>query len=169
MQSPKTVIVILSALALAILSGCSKKDDTTAIRQLIGEGTQLAEDHQIGGLMRLTTPDFIALPGQHDASQVKGILFMAFQHYGKLKIHHPRPSVEVAEGGKAATALIHFVIVSQDKAIPDLRALYEDPERWIEKASEKADLYQLELELVKEDGDWRVKIAEMKGFKGWGF
>lgn len=169
MKKPKTAIPILCALASLIALGCGKTDDTTAIRRLIDKGTQLAEKHELGDLMRLTTPDFIALPGHQDAARVKGILFVAFQHYGNLNIHYPRPSVEMAEGGESATALIHFVIVSQDKAIPELKELYENPEKWIEKASEKADLYQLALVLVKTGGEWRVKQAELKGFKGWGF
>jgi len=39
----------------------------------------------------------------------------------------------------------------------------------IEKAGEKADLYQLELVLKKEAGDWLVSEATLEGFKGTGF
>lgn len=169
MKTIKSVNLIMCMLAAMAATACSKKDDATAVRQLIDKGAQMAEAHALGDLMRLTTRDFQAMPGHHDTPQVKGILFMAFQHYGKLKIHYPRPSVDVAEDRAAASSLIHFVIVSQDKTIPELKELYEDPQQWIEVASEKADLYQLELQLAKTDGDWRIKRAELKGFKGWRF
>jgi hypothetical protein len=47
--------------------------------------------------------------------------------------------------------------------------LYDNPRKWIEKAGEKADLYQLELVLKKEKGDWLVSEAALEGFKGTGF
>lgn len=169
MQNVNAIRLSLWAIIMLAAIGCGKKDETAAIRQLIGKGAQMAEAHELGDLMRLTTADFKALPGQHDTRSVKGILFVAFQHYGRLKIHYPRPGVEVAQNGNTATALVHFAIVSQNKEIPGLKELYENPEQWIETASEKADLYQLELALVKEGGDWQIQQAELKGFKGWGF
>jgi hypothetical protein len=68
-----------------------------------------------------------------------------------------------------ARATIHFLIVRQDQSIPGLKELYDNPRKWIEKAGEKADLYQLELVLRKEEGDWLVSDAELEGFKGTGF
>ena len=163
-MSPVLVFVIL----IAGMS-CSKKDDTVLIRKVIANGAQLAQEHQIGDLLRLATEDFSASPGNHDARSVKGILFVAFQHYGTFAVHYPRPSVDVAEGGESAKAKFQFIIISQDRTIPGLKELYDDPQKWIETASEKADLYQLDLGFVKAKGDWLVKTAHMEGFKGWGF
>lgn len=147
---------------LVILGGsCTKKDDVAAIRQLIQKGADLAEKQEIGDIIKLTTKDFSAYPGDHNQRSVRGILFMAFRHYGRFKIHYPQPSVEIIEAGRTARAAMHFIIVSQDKPLPGLKELYEDPQRWIEVASEKADLYQLQLDIVKTDNDWRVKIARM--------
>lgn len=142
-------------------AACTKKDDVAAIRQLIQKGADLAEKQKIGNLIELTTKDFSARPGDHNQRSVRGILFMAFRHYGRFKIHYPQPSVEVIEAGHTARAMLSFIIVSQDKPLPGLKELYEDPQRWIETASEKADLYQLQLDLVKTDGDWLVKIARL--------
>jgi hypothetical protein len=158
-----------TAIWICLSAGCAKKDDAAAIRQLIDQGARLAEEHQIGALLKLATKDFTAMPGPFDAAKVKGILFMAFQHYGAMAVHYPRPSVEVAGNAESASATIHFIIVSKDKPLPRLKELYDDPQQWLEAASEKADLYQLELAWVKTGGDWRVRQAELKGFKGWGF
>ena len=55
------------------------------------------------------------------------------------------------------------------RTIPDVKDLYEEPRRWLEKVGENADLYQIKLELLKTDGKWLVKQAHLEGFKGLGF
>ncbi|MGD8844024.1 MAG: hypothetical protein PVI54_00865 [Desulfobacteraceae bacterium] len=57
----------------------------------------------------------------------------------------------------------------QNQAIPGLKALYDNPRKWFEAVGEKADLYQLELDLVNDGGDWLVGRARLEGFKGTGF
>lgn len=172
LYSHRPVAAPLAATALAFLflvATCSSKDDAAAIRKLIDKGANLAAEKQIGDLMRLTTDGFTAGPGDHDARRVKGILFVAFQHYGNFSIRYPSPTVELEEDGKKAKAAVYFVIVSQDKEIPSLKELYNNPREWIEAASEKADLYELKLDLVKDSGDWLIQRAVLEGFKGYGF
>ena len=146
------------------LLACEGKDDAQAIRELIRKGASLAEAKELGDLMELTAVGFAAHPGGHDRRETKGVLFGAFMHYGKFKILYPRPPVNIASDGHRALATIHFLIVRQDQEIPGLKDLYDNPRQWIEKAGEKADLYQLKLALVKEDGDWIVGQAELEGF-----
>lgn len=161
--------VIALCLGAILFSACSAKDDTEAIRRLIVKGAGLAEKKQLGDLMDLTTPAFVALPGNYDAPTAKAILFGAFLHYGKFKIHFPKPAVEMASDGNSADATVHFLIVRQNQSIPGLKELYDDPRKWMEKVGEKADLYQLKLAMVKDGGDWLVSKAELEGFKGTGF
>jgi hypothetical protein len=157
------------ALLIALtLTACGEKDDSRAVRRLIEKGTSLAQEHQIGDLMKLTTSDFSAKPGDHDARTVRGILLAAFKHYGHFEIHYPRPGVEVT-AETSASAEVTFIIVSKDKPLPGLKDLYDDPGRWVEQAGEKADLYRLQLELIKKDGDWRVARARLGGFDGRSF
>ncbi len=163
-----TMILLAVGLGLSICS-CSGKDDTQAIYDLIQKGTRLAEEKQVGDLMDLTLPDFVAQPGSHDRQEAKGVLFAALMRYGKFKIHYPRPEVERLPDSAGAQATIHFLIVRQDQSIPGLKELYDNPRKWIEKAGEKADLYQLELVLKKQEGDWLVESAEVAGFTGTGF
>ncbi len=160
-----TAVVCMAVVLLA----CGGKDDTEAIYELIRSGTALAEDKQVGDLMDLTVDAFIARPGGYDRQRTRGVLFAAFMHYGKFKIHYPRPQVELLQGGDSARVALHFLIVRQNQPIPGLKELYDDPRKWIEAAGEKADLYRLELALVKDGGDWMVGEAKLEGFTGTGF
>ena len=164
-----TITILLAVGLWVSVCSCSGKDDTQAIYELIQNGAHLAEEKQVGDLMDMTLPDFVAQPGSHNRRAAKGVLFAALMHYGKFKIHYPRPEVELLPDSGGARATIHFLIVRQDQSIPGFKELYDNPRKWIEKAGEKADLYQLKLVLKKKEGDWLVESAEMEGFTGTGF
>jgi hypothetical protein len=152
-----------------LVLSCSPKDEVSAIRELIKKGAELAEDHDIGGIMKLTTADVVALPGQHNRLEIKRIIWAALMHYGKLKVLYPEPSVSLTSNESIASARIYLLIVKKDRNLPELKELYKDPRRWLEEVGENADLYQLNLQMLKEDGDWLVKQAHLEGFKGIGF
>ena len=154
---------------LLLIAACGEKDDAGAVRDLIKQGAELAQKHAVGDLMELTTEDFSASPGTRDAGEVKKILFLAFRHYDAFEIHYPRPSVTFGRGEGRAGTVLYFVIVRQDQPFPELKELYQDPERWIEAAREKADLYRLQLDLRKAGDDWKIQKAHLEGFKGHGF
>lgn len=154
----------------SLLAACGgKQDDRQAIRKLIDDGAALAEQHRIGALMRLTSSDFKALPGDYTERTLRGVLFAIFQRYGRFDIRYPRPVVTLAEAPGGAQAVVYLMVVSRDQPLPDFKELMDDPRRWLEQAGEKADLYQLRLGLVQKDGDWRVRQARIEGFKGWAF
>jgi hypothetical protein len=150
-------------------AACSQKDDFQVIRELIKEGAELAEEHNVSGIMELTTEDVVALPGHHNRLAIKRILFSVFMHYGKLKVLYPKPSVDLSTTDNSATCTIYLLIVKKDRTIPDLKDLYEQPRRWLETVGENADLFQIKLQLLKKDGKWLVKQAHLEGFKGLGF
>ena len=161
--------MIFWATLLVFVSSCSPKDDVAAIRELIKKGAQLAEDHDVGGIMKLTTEDVIALPGQHNRLEIKRIIWAALLHYGKLKVLYPEPSVRLTSNERIASSRVYFLIVKKDRNLPELKELYKDPRGWLEEVGENADLYQLNLQMLKKDGDWLVKQAHLEGFKGIGF
>ena len=162
-------LVTLLLITLFILAACAKEDDTEQIRELIKEGARLAEEHNIAGLLKLTTEDFVAGPGKHDGREVKGILWYAFNHYGNFKVMYPEPSVDLEESGRSASARVYFMLVQKERSIPELKDLYKDPRGWLEEVGETADLYRLKLELLKNNGDWLVRSVLLEPFKGMGF
>ena len=74
-------LVVLLLLFMSGLESCSSKDEETAIRELVKKGATLGEEHDIKGLMNLTTEDFLALPGDLGRQETRRILFVAFRHY----------------------------------------------------------------------------------------
>ena len=152
-----------------LAAACTEKDDAQLIRTLIKKGAELAEDHDVGGIMELTTDDVVALPGHHNRMEIKRIIWSAFMHYGKFKILYPKPSVDLSDNGGSASCTIYLLIVKKERTIPELKDLYDDPRRWLEAVGENADLYQIKLQLLKTDGRWRVRQAQLEGFKGLGF
>lgn len=164
--SPRLCLI---AVLLCLPLSCSKGDDFEAIRKLIDKGAALGEKHDIGGLMKLATEDFIALPGDLDRRSTTAILWRAFNYYGALKIVHPWPSVDVEPDGKRASAGLPFLILREDVSFPELKNLVRDPKRWVEEVGENADLYRLDMELAKENGRWLVRRALLKRFTGLSF
>ena len=161
---------VLSVLILFLtMVSCSNGDDVRAIRALIKEGANLAEERKIGALMKLTTDDFVALPGELDRRGTKGILWRAFNYYKTFKILYPRPDVDLGAEGSVSTATFPFLIVKKEPAFGDLKDLYEEPQRWLEEVGKSADLYSLKLELTKNGGDWLVRSATLKKFTGYSF
>jgi hypothetical protein len=160
--------ILLTIVFLLVIS-CAEKDDAAAIRALIQEGAELAENHDVNGILELTTEDVLALPGRHNRAEIKRILWAAFMHYGKLKVLYPKPSVEIYGTQKGAACRMYLLIVKKEQAFPDLKELYNDPKGWLEKVGANADLYQMNLQLLKKDGAWLVREDYLEGFKGIGF
>lgn len=160
--------ILWASLFVFVLS-CSQKDEVSAIRELIKKGAELAEDHDVGGIMELTTEDVVALPGQHNRLEIKRIIWAALMHYGKLKVLYPEPSVDLTSKESIASSSVYLLIVKKDRNLPELKELYKHPRRWLEEVGENADLYQLDLQMVKKNGTWLVKQAHLEGFKGIGF
>jgi hypothetical protein len=160
--------MFLVAVLLLVVS-CSSKDDAGAITEVVKKGVSLAEAHDIAGMFKLTTEDFIALPGKLDRRETRRILFMAFHHYGEFKVLYPRPGVEVRPDRLTASAVFPFLIVKKETSLPGLKDLYENPKSWLETVGENADLYRLKLELIRDGGDWLVSQALLERFTGASF
>jgi len=92
-----------------------------------------------------------------------------FRHYQDFKILYPRLNVDLKPDKRSASAVFPFLIVKKETALPKLKELYEDPQRWLETVGENADLYRLKLEWVKQNGDWLVRQARLERFTGRSF
>jgi len=165
----QTQLRILLPILFLFLISCSEKDDAAAIRALIKKGAELAEDHDVSGILELTTEDVVALPGRHDRREIKRIIWAAFMHYGKLNVLYPKPSIDFSDTENSASCRIYLLIVKKEQTLPDLKELYNDPKRWLEEVGENADLYQINLQLLKKNETWLVRKAHLEGFKGMGF
>ena len=169
---PGSALALAVAASMAVLgtgcSGCEEQDDEKVLVGMINKAAELAERHDLGELMSMTTDDFVAKPGSRSRQEVKGILLMAFRRYGELTVEHPAPSVEISPSKLTATAEMPFLIVRQGVEMPDLSDLYDDPEAWIEAVGEKADAYHLKLSFRKTDDGWRVEQARVRGTRGVG-
>jgi hypothetical protein len=161
----KALLIILVLFSFA----CSREDDVVKIQALIKKGGALAEKHDIQGLLALTSSDFVAFPGPHDRQGVKGILWMAFRHYGPLRLLYPRPGIDLDPAKQSALGTVYFMIVKKELSYPGLEALYADPKEWLAQAGENADLYRLKLEFRKTKGEWIVSSARLDPFRGLGF
>ena len=162
-------IYVLIFMSLFILAGCSDQDEAQAVAELVENGARHAEAHRIGDLLDLATTDFTATPGHYNRGATRGILYRAFQYYGNFTIHYPRPAIRIEDPADGSLVTMYFVLVKQDANIPGLEDLADDPRKWLDTVGEKADLYQLKLDLVKKDKKWRVRQAHIEGFKGTGF
>ena len=154
-------MLLVAAPAMVVLGACAEKDDEVAIRKVIQEGARLAEKHDTSGLLKLTSQDFRASPGEVNRQEVKRYLLYAFMRYKEFAVLYPQPSVEI-QGGDRAAASFPFLIVQKDQSLPDLRDLVKDPDRWLQQLGDKADLYRLKLELTRDGADWRVSRAHLE-------
>jgi hypothetical protein len=161
----KALLIIL----LLFSSACSREDEVVRIRALIKQGGTLAEKHDLQGLLALTSGNFVAFPGGHDRQGVKGILGMAFRHYGPLRVLYPQPGIDLDPAKQSALGTVYFLIVKKELSSPGLEGLYADPKAWLAKAGENADLYRLTLEFKKTKGEWLVSSARLDPFRGLGF
>ncbi len=103
----------LLLILLLISSACSLEDDVVAIQALIKKGGDLAEKHDIQGLLALPSGDFVAFPGRHDRRETKGILSMAFRHYGPLRVLYPQPGIDLDPAKQTALGTVYFMIVKK--------------------------------------------------------
>jgi hypothetical protein len=163
------VFLFFFALSIIVIPCCGEKDDATAIRSLIRKGAGHAEKHDIGGILKLASEDLRVLPGDADRREVRRILWLAFRHYGDLKVIYPRPDIEIEKDGNHASAQFPFLIVKRDQSFPKLNELVDDPQKWVQEVGERADLYRLKLRLSKSGGEWLVNQAQIERFTGFGF
>ena len=155
-------IPLLVAVTL-LPGGCDKSDDEKQIRALVEQAARAAEKHDISGLLKLTTKKFIAMPGERNRRDVKGLLFVAFRRYGEMAVEMPRPTVNLDKSGQFAEVDTPFVIRRKGSTLPDLKDLYHDPEGWTAQLDKMADLYDLHLWLIKEGDTWLVRQVRLQG------
>jgi hypothetical protein len=168
MSASKQIKTILCLPMILLLIGCGRKDDTRLIRELIDSSARLAEAHRIGDLMEGATTGFLALPANYNRRTTRGILYRVFKFYGDFKIRYPQPIIRLDKHSGTAKSTIHFILVRQDMDLPALKDLVNAPQLWLKAARQKADIYQLKLDLIKSNKHWLVEKAYIQGSRGVG-
>ncbi len=161
--------VLLLIIFACSLSSCSKKDDIALILSLVEKAEALAEEHDIGKLMELTSKNFTAQDEKLKRQEVRKILWLTFRRYGKFDLLFPEPAVEISDKEQSATVVVYFLIVKKEQPLPNLEKLYKDPERWLEEVGELEDLYRLNLQFLKKGDKWLVNTAKIEPYRGFGF
>jgi hypothetical protein len=162
--TPKLPGLTVLLFVLIQISACAKTDREQQLYQMIKHGVELAEEHDLSGLMDLTQDGFIAGPGNLPRQEVRKILFITFKRFGKFNIHHPKPSIRLSVDEEKAVVKMSFLMASQGQVFPELKLLYEDAAAWVDGVDKRADLYTLSMELEYESGSWLVKKAQISGF-----
>ncbi len=163
----RRICLCVLAVAFSVTgAGCSKTDEEAAILELIQEGAGLAEAHDLGGVVDLTTDSFVADPGGFPRREAKRILFVGFKRYGNFRILYPQPSITLDESKQHASATLHFLVANKQQVIPDLEGLYDNPSQWFAALDKNADLFTLTMNLQLISGDWRVHRAKLTRFAG---
>lgn len=164
-QRPSRLWGLLLALAglQLLLPACSGQDETAHIREWIRSGVALAEGHDLEGLLSLTEEGFRAEPGDHNREGTRERLATAFYYYRRFRILYPYPAVELAADGRTAAVAMPFVLVRKEVEFPGLEEFKDDPQGWLARVGNHADLYHLELELVKRGEQWLASSAHLRG------
>jgi len=157
------VLILLFLVSPCGCNGCDEEDDETQIRRIIKKGVFLAEKHETGELLDLTTEDFRANPGSRDRRETAAYLMIAFRRFGDFIIRYPAYSVELGSSAGTAEVSLPFVILRNDRKMPGVEEFVDSPVRWMAKAAEVADPYYLNLKFHKKDGEWMVRRAKIKG------
>lgn len=155
---------IVVMLSLLLLNACSKTDREEEVYILIQHAVDLAEGHNLSGLMELTQEGFTAGPGDYTSKDIRRILFVTFKRFGKFRIHYPKPSIRLSEDEETAIVKMNFLMAKKDRLFPELNMLYEDAAAWVRGVDERTDIYTLTMELSYESGDWLVKKARITSF-----
>jgi hypothetical protein len=169
LKQVRPYLFLMAGIFILVCGSCAPKDEEKALQELVEKAARLAEKQNIRGIMGLTTHDFKAMPGNVDQRESKRILFITFRHYGNLKVLHPRPSVDLESGENEALVSFPFLMVRKDHPLPTLKDLYNNPQAWAEKMSEKADLYHFKLKAIKVKGEWLVREAYLEKYTGRNF
>ena len=150
--------VLLLAALIAATSACEESAEGREIQLLVEDIEAALEQGSAKQLLAQTTDDFVALPGRLGRRAVTRRMYVMFRLNGGVEALHPRPELEI-ESADAASLRVPFLIVTPGRSLPELDALYDDPDAWIERAAQLDDVAHAELSLVRRGERWLVQTA----------
>ncbi len=155
----KLVAIRVCCLAvLLFLVGCYKTEEERQVEQLVDDLGQSFGDHSIKGLLKSTTRDFVALPGRVNKKTAVRQLFHLFQLNRNITALYPRPEIE-CDSENSASVSLPFLLINSGAENSALEDLFDSPDQWVEQAQTLGKVHQVELSLVRKDGQWFVQTA----------
>jgi hypothetical protein len=146
-----TAARLVLGLAVAAVAACGSVDPADAIRARLAEAEKAAEARDTGFFRDLLAAGYRDDRGNDRAAAVQFVrgFFLANQ---KIEIVSRIEEVTL-EGGDAARAVVQAGLVGQRSGAAMLGGLH-------------GDLYRFRLELVNENGDWRIIGAQWQRASG---
>jgi hypothetical protein len=147
-MSTRTAVV--GALAV-VLGGCASSDPETEIRALLAAAEEAAEARDVGFFAALVGESYRDARGNDRDALVRTLrgYFVANQRVEVVS----RVDEVVVEGRDAARATVHAGLVGQRAGAALLGGL-------------DAELYRFDLELVNDEGEWRIIGARWQAALG---
>lgn len=132
---------------LLLLQACSGDGDSPEeqLQRFVDRGVQAAEARSADDLVELVARDYIDQQG-HNRKQLGGLLRAYFLRHRNIHLFTRIDRIEIAAANQASLSL-HVAMAGT--VISDVDAL----------ASLRARLYRFELQLVREDDEWRLRHA----------
>lgn len=159
------VVALGCPLLLATCGG--GEDPAGAIREFLSEAARLSEEHNAEALMALAAEDFRLEPHGMNRHEVRKALLFAFRHYLSFRVLYPKPRIQFEDGERRARVTFPFIIVRKEISLPGLKELLDDPRRWAQEVGDRADLYWMELHLIRSGKDaWSAETATIRPFSG---
>ena len=150
---------ICFAICSVVLLGCEGGDDEQAALSVVNDSLALVQDGHLDKAFRMTTKDFLAQPGKLKKKAAAMRLYRMLHSYDQVSIHHPTPEVEVLGGGNSALVSFPFVVTRKDIVVEGLDGLQDDPEAWTALASRMTTVRHVQVSLVKEAEQWRIRTV----------
>lgn len=139
-----SIVLLFAVLCAALIApGCKKpQSDEELIKAMIAETAELARAKDIKGILENVSEEYKDQQG-NDRNALKGILFIYFQGYETVGVFVRDTQVTVE--GDQAQAQVKVILTGG-----------EDPDTLGGVVPKSGGGYLIDMNLVREDGDWMV-------------
>ena len=143
----RAIRTLLVAALLLGLGACGGDDESpeARIRARLAEVERLAEEGDVAGVKEFLSEEYADAAGNDRRALAAWLTFQRMQHRS-LHVWSRIQSLEVAGDGSAAAVVVAGMAGSPVSGPDDFARM-------------RADVYEIELELREEGGDWRVVSA----------
>jgi hypothetical protein len=135
---------LASVFSAVVLAGCGADDPEGVIRERLAAAERAAEARETGFFRDLLAADYVDAHG-NDRDQMIDAIRGYFLTHSAIEIVSRVDEVTLADG-EAARAVMHVGMIGRRAGESLL-------------GGAEGELYRIELEMIEDDGDWRVARA----------